>query len=840
MQSVHLVGDDEDDLYSGFNEYNPAFDTENLEEDEEFQQALKTSHGQRPGVKTGMKIATSAGRGKVPGSSMGRPTTGIADTGTARPMTAVRAVGYTSSERPPMTGGGQFDPFSQARLPAPPLEGKGEESPEEKVKHMEKKVNELIEESCFANDRGEFALALDKAKEAGRKERALCRQREQTSLGEQINLDLTYSVLFNLANQYHANKMYAEALNTYQVIVKNKMFSNAGRLRVNMGNIYYEQKKYPQAVKQYRMALDQVPNTYKDMRIKIMQNIGISFVKMAQFSDAVTSFEHIMAEKASFQTGFNLLLCHYALGDKEKMKKTFQKLLTVSLGFDDEDKYTLTGDDPQHALILEVIRNDKLRQIERQKKSQADRCIMSAAKLISPAIESSFAAGFDWCIECVKTSPYLELANELEITKAITYLKEKDLAKAIETLKGFEKKDSKVQSTAATNLSFLYFLENEVSQADKYAELAITADRYNPAALVNKGNCLFASGDYEKAREYYQEAYNVEASCTEALFNLGLVHKKLNRLEDALDCFHKLQAILRNHPQVLFQIANIYELLEDKNQAIEWYMQLVSVVPTDPSVLSKLGELYDSEQDKSQAFQYHFESYRYFPSNIDIISWLGAYYIDSQFCEKAIHYFEKAAVIQPNEVKWQLMIASCYRRSGNYQQALETYKTIHKRFPENVECLKFLVRICTDLGLKDVQDYAQKLKKAEKARELKQQRASSGSRKGSGRTGSGRAGSAGMPGSPSSRNNSAGNESGRVDSGGGGRQSANRSAGRTKPFIPDNDDSFSFSGSKEVDATYADPLGEAPARPKTAGRQRPQQVEDEFGDEEIGDDLLPE
>ena len=45
------------------------------------------------------------------------------------------------------------------------------------------------------------------------------------------------------------------------------------------------------------------------------------------------------------------------------------------------------------------------------------------------------------------------------------------------------------------------------------------------SALVNKGNCLFASGDYEKAREYYQEAYNVEASCTEALFNLGMAEK---------------------------------------------------------------------------------------------------------------------------------------------------------------------------------------------------------------------------------------------------------------------------------------------------------------------------
>ena len=40
-------------------------------------------------------------------------------------------------------------------------------------------------------------------------------------------------------------------------------------------------------------------------------------------------------------------------------------------------------------------------------------------------------------------------------------------------------------------------------------------------------------------------------------------------------------------------------------------------------------------------------------------------------------------------------------------------------------------------------------------------------------------------------------ESGRVDSGG-SRRSANRSAGRAKPIIPDNDDSYTFGGAKEV------------------------------------------
>lgn len=39
---------------------------------------------------------------------------------------------------------------------------------------------------------------------------------------------LPLQVLLNLANQYTNNEMYPEALNSYQIIVKNKMFSNAG------------------------------------------------------------------------------------------------------------------------------------------------------------------------------------------------------------------------------------------------------------------------------------------------------------------------------------------------------------------------------------------------------------------------------------------------------------------------------------------------------------------------------------------------------------------------------------------------------------------------------------
>ena len=81
------------------------------------------------------------------------------------------------------------------------------------------------------------------------------------------------------------------------------MFNNGSRLRVNMGNIYTAQKKYPQAIKMYRMALDQIGEVHKSVRLKILQNIGSVFVKMGQYADAITSFEHIMSEQPDFKTG---------------------------------------------------------------------------------------------------------------------------------------------------------------------------------------------------------------------------------------------------------------------------------------------------------------------------------------------------------------------------------------------------------------------------------------------------------------------------------------------------------------------------------------------------------
>uniref|UniRef100_A0A1I7TCY5 TPR_REGION domain-containing protein n=1 Tax=Caenorhabditis tropicalis TaxID=1561998 RepID=A0A1I7TCY5_9PELO len=468
-----------------------------------------------------------------------------------------------------------------------------------------------------------------------------------------------------------------------------------------------------------------------------------------------------------------------------------------------------------------------LRGYEKKQKADAEKAIITAVKIISPVIASDYAIGYEWCLEALKQSVHASLAIDLEMTKAGEMMKNGDIDSAVEVLKVFNSQDSKTASAAANNLCMLRFLQGgrRLMDAQQYADQALSIDRYNSHALVNQGNIAYMNGDLERALTNYREALSNDASCVQALFNIGLTAKAQGNLEQALEYFYKLHGILLNNVQVLVQLASIYELLEDSAQAIELYSQANSLVPNDPAILTKLADLYDQEGDKSQAFQCHYDSYRYFPSNLETVEWLASYYLETQFSEKSINYFEKAALMQPNVSKWQMMIASCLRRTGNYQRAFDLYRLIHRKFPQDLECLRFLVRIAGDLGMAEYKEYKDKLEKAEKINQLRLQRESDSSQ--------GKRHSANSTHSlPPSGLTGLGSGSG--SSGGATRQfSANVS-------LLDSNTPFTVTQRemKAEDFSYEDPVVTT-TRPKTGSRKITTDSNlDDFGD--FDDSLLPD
>lgn len=228
------------------------------------------------------------------------------------------------------------------------------------------------------------------------------------------------------------------------------------------------------------------------------------------------------------------------------------------------------------------LQEDGLKDALRQKQKQGNKYLSVAAKLLAPVIEADIVSGFNWMCETLRSQSQLALATgdrdectsyvpicetiggvhvqlrsgddahaalrafaEMEIAKALYFMRSRQFDQAIETLKSYEKKDKQLVAHAATNLSFIYFHEGDyqvrllaatrlfdcaqssqsagllMQNAVKYADLAMKHNRYNAKALVNKGNCMFVRGEYDHARSMYQEAMGAEADCLEAIYNLG-------------------------------------------------------------------------------------------------------------------------------------------------------------------------------------------------------------------------------------------------------------------------------------------------------------------------------
>lgn len=177
---------------------------------------------------------------------------------------------------------------------------------------------------------------------------------------------------------------------------------------------------------------------------------------------------------------------------------------------------------------------------------------------------------------------FTNLADELELFKAVKHLRAREFDQAIETLKSFEKKDrlsyssarmvmsddgvmsrasmtptlvdhrssggqatARVAATACTNLSFLYLLQQDYETAKRYADEAMQVNRYSMGALMNKGSVLYFNGDYEHALEHYREVLSNHSTSLEAYFNVALVEKKLGNYDRALDALFRLRSLTK-------------------------------------------------------------------------------------------------------------------------------------------------------------------------------------------------------------------------------------------------------------------------------------------------------
>lgn len=237
-----------------------------------------------------------------------------------------------------------------------------------------------------------------------------------------LNTELFFCVSLNLACMYEYNELYQEAIQEYTSLTnaKNHELGLESFVRLNMGNIYFKQTNYTMAVKMYKKALDLVPPDLKmSMKYKIMRNLGHAYVQQNQFPEAITTYEEILDKSPDFESAFNLMLCYFTKGSKEKMKNNFCEMINIDNFGDTEDVAEEENKSDEEELKVDVLKQEL-----KKRKTQAAKYILDAAKLIAPAIEEDPIDGYNWIIDILKGSKsrYTGVQSEIEIKKAVSYI----------------------------------------------------------------------------------------------------------------------------------------------------------------------------------------------------------------------------------------------------------------------------------------------------------------------------------------------------------------------------------------------------------------------------------
>ena len=554
------------------------------------------------------------------------------------------------------------------------------------IRMLEKQIDALLDESVLLKLEKNYEEALEKAKEAVAKEQLM--RKHDNSRGE-----LMFSTLFNLASTYELNTMYTKAQKTYATFfTKQRRHPFAGRIRISMGNSYYNQHDYASALACYEMALDQLSKEEDVViRSKLRWNIGNALFRSGRLSEAMRSYFDAIDLSPDYQTvtraGFNLFLCHYAMGKEDSMKQDLAILANVHV-----DEILEDG-----LYLLEPI-NEGTNHQPCVHLSAQDRLLLTAARLLLSLMNGCVAPDTSHdLIYNILEENHAEVVSHLELEQATQMLMSKDFDTATQMLKELQEKHG---TAAMTNLSFTSFLAGDSDEARKYADNAVTADRHNAKALVNKANCLFLDGDFRAAKAIYLESIDTESDCFESIYCFALLQLSQGDAENALLAFEKLHNLTPNNPEVIHQIADIFDLRGRVKEAIKWFSVLVARVPNDPRTLSRLGHLYSNVSENPQdALHFKLESFRNFPLDIELIIELGSTFVREMMYSKSVFFFQQAALVEPGEVKWGLMIASALRRFEEYESALREYETLLKRFPDNNECKRNIKNLRQKLSI---------------------------------------------------------------------------------------------------------------------------------------------
>lgn len=243
---------------------------------------------------------------------------------------------------------------------------------------------------------------------------------------------------------------------------------------------------------------------------------------------------------------------------------------------------------------------------------------------------------------------------------------EKSLSNALKSLDIFSKKPETYMLIAENYMN----MKNE-AECFKYYELGEKECNLNYFFLISWGISLQSFNYYEKSKEKFQKAIELNREN-----ELGFVYLGIS--------FYKLK---------------------DYDTAIEYLQTALKLNPQSVSALECLGQVYFDKENYQEAINYFSSVLKTSAKMVENYGKIAKAYSLNGNPQKANEYYQKSIEYQPDDIQAHIEYSKFLIEQKDYQQALKKLQNVYKIDDRNLECLNLLFYANYALAKENVSDY---------------------------------------------------------------------------------------------------------------------------------------
>ncbi|MFO7889557.1 MAG: tetratricopeptide repeat protein [bacterium] len=254
-------------------------------------------------------------------------------------------------------------------------------------------------------------------------------------------------------------------------------------------------------------------------------------------------------------------------------------------------------------------------------------------------------------------------------------------------------------TSAEINLAIArdYLVMGKEESGKKFLERTFKLDPDNIEALELMSKVLIRQNKLNEAEEYLEKIIFLDSTSVESLHNLALIYLQKRQTKKAVEMYNRILRVSESpDPELYLQLGDLYFELGQYEDAEEVFFEFNKIKPFNGHGYYGLGLVREALKDTAKAIANYKKALSLSPGLEQVSKRLGIIFLEQKRVNQGITFFKEQIHKDSSQIQNWFVLADIYRQNGDTLKSIDTYQSMKKIFPEDMQVRIELGRVYLD------------------------------------------------------------------------------------------------------------------------------------------------